>query len=262
MDLFCPHCSQRVSVPNEKAGQVTSCPLCTKQFMTPALAPPPVTSAPPPPPPTTESYGMGPPPTPPVVDVTAGTQRPSPPPRAPESPPPPPPPPGDYTRTFNARLTGDWLAFVPTACVVVIFLLSFFSWHYVEQKGYSLWGLSFLPEGAAQFLGYTILMFPCGLFAIVAMVLEKGWLKLPPQFAPVLAWKNALVGLFLLLAFLMLCIDYLIQHFTPEKGNPITIWEKFAIRLHLLAMIATFVMLWLNLRKTKNLPAPTMEVRT
>ena len=35
MDLFCPHCSRRVTVPDSNAGQVTSCPLCAKQFMTP-----------------------------------------------------------------------------------------------------------------------------------------------------------------------------------------------------------------------------------
>ncbi len=41
MDLFCPHCSRRVTVPDGNAGQVTSCPSCAKQFMTPSLAPPP-----------------------------------------------------------------------------------------------------------------------------------------------------------------------------------------------------------------------------
>ena len=59
MDLFCPHCTRRVSVSDDKAGLITNCPLCGKQFMAPSLAPPPAPKPPPPgPPPVRETFGV------------------------------------------------------------------------------------------------------------------------------------------------------------------------------------------------------------
>ncbi len=115
MDLFCPHCSRRVTVPDDKAGLVTSCPLCTKQFMTPSLAPPPSAPTPPAPKPSPalESYDMGPAaaPPPPVSPMPSRSSKPAP---TPE-PPAPPTPPGDYTRTVGFTLRAEWLAFVAPA---------------------------------------------------------------------------------------------------------------------------------------------------
>ncbi|MSU79110.1 MAG: hypothetical protein EXS16_13600 [Gemmataceae bacterium] len=39
--VFCPHCTRCVTLLNDKSGQVTSCPLCNKQFKAPTLAPSP-----------------------------------------------------------------------------------------------------------------------------------------------------------------------------------------------------------------------------
>jgi hypothetical protein len=263
MDLFCPHCSRRVTVPDSNSGQVTNCPLCAKQFMTPSLAPP--TAPPPPPPPApkpqpAETYGTGPTlpaPAPPMTQKTPPPIRPA---AAPE--PPPPPPLGDYTRSYVCHLKGSMLAFVPTACLVLIFFLSFFSWHWIGSdptRSMSLWGLAFTERGEAQFLAYTILMFPCGLLAIAAALFDSGLVPTQPQLAPVMTWKNLIVGVFLILAFAMLCIDYIIQHFAAA-GNPIAIAEKVAIRLHFLAVLASFLMFWLQLRKASNKPLPRIEL--
>src|ERR1051325_4982458 len=134
MDLFCPHCTRRVTVPDDKAGLIVNCPLCMKQFMTPSLvsATPPAPKPPPPPPPPPSSsapaptYGAS----PPTVSSDAKTEPwPAPSPSQPAAPPPPPPPPGDYTRSFALHLRGKWLAFVPLACLVLIFVLTFLPWH-------------------------------------------------------------------------------------------------------------------------------------
>ncbi len=264
MDLFCPHCSRRVTVPDSNAGQVTSCPLCAKQFMTPSLAPPP-TAPPPPPapnlPPTEATYEMGaPPPAPPPVMQTAPLPvKPTP---APE-PPPPPLPPGEYTRSYVFHLKGTLLAYVPTACLVVIFFLTFFSWHYAGSESprtMTFWGLAFTEHGESQILGYFILMIPCFPLALAAMVLDMGVIPKQPQLAPVITWKNLVVGVFLTFAFLMLCIDYVIQHFATA-GNPIALAEKVAIRLHFLAVLASFLMFWLQWRKMSNKPLPKCELR-
>lgn len=271
MDLFCPHCSKRVTVPDSSAGQVTSCPLCAKQFMTPSLAPPPAPVPPPPAPslpPVVDTYGMGPASAPtPRTPLPAPTR-----PAAPPEPPPPPPPPGEYTRSYSLYL-GKWLAFVPIACVVLVFILSFFSWHYVapvlpptpanaanQQNAFSLWSLAFTDHGEGQFLAYVLLMFPAGFFTLVAFIFDLGVIPPQPQLAPILTWKNLVAGVFLTLAFAMLCIDYLIHNFAAA-GNPIAVPEKVAIRLQFLAVLASFLIFWLELRKLRNKPLPKIEFR-
>jgi hypothetical protein len=246
MDLFCPHCSKRVTVPDDKSGQVMSCPLCSKQFMAPSLAPPP---APPPPPP--------PVPLPPVSSVPVQPPpQPAPLPPSPQ-PPAPPLPPGDYTRTFTLRLREDWLAFVPAACVVLIFILSFFNWHTsanVDDR-YGLWGMAWR---SGPFLGYLVLMlFPTLLLVIASVVLDKAFM--PPQIAPFSKWKYLAVGGLLLVTFLLLCIDYLTAHLV-EPISPIAVAMKIAFRLHFIAMASSFVLFWLQWRKASNLPEPKCDL--
>jgi len=260
MDLFCPHCTKRVTVADDKAGQVTTCPLCSKQFMAPSLAPPPVAPAPPPPAPPpsspvpTESYATGPAPVSPPSPVTSPTATPSVPEPVIEL---PPPPPGDYTQTLGICLKASWLAFVPMACLVVIFVLSFFTWHNIpEGHSLSLWGMSFV-EIHGHFLAYTIIMlFPILPLVVLALVLDLG--IAPAQFAPVLPWKSLAIGLFLGLTFLLLLYDYVNAHLI-QSFNPITIPEKLAIRLHFVAMMSCFGMFWLHWRKPRNLPPPKLE---
>ena len=37
MELLCPHCMKRVTVSDDKAGQVLNCPLCNGVFAAPSL---------------------------------------------------------------------------------------------------------------------------------------------------------------------------------------------------------------------------------
>ncbi|MSQ95311.1 MAG: hypothetical protein EXR98_12240 [Gemmataceae bacterium] len=274
MDLFCPHCTQRVTIPDDKAGQVLGCPLCSKQFMAPSLAPPPSVPKPPAPPPAPvssapgETFGLGPAPAPPPPMSAPPRPAPSQPESVPALPPPPPPPPGEYTKSCACEMTGAWLAFVPTACVFAIFVLSFFPWHMdlptpTEAKwsekvpGASMWGLLF---SHGHFLGYLIFMLLAGVLCIAAAVLEKNLFPIPPQLTPFLTFKDLAAGLTLGVAFLMLCFDYLDGNL-GSKGNPIAIPEKLAFRLHLVAVLASFAMFWLAWRKKSNLPPPKCDVR-
>lgn len=268
MDLFCPHCTKRVTIPDEQAGQVLGCPLCSKQFMTPALPPPPSVPKPPAPPAQADTYGMGPTPAPPPPSVLPPIPTPSVPVPVPAAPPPPPPPPGEYTRSRSCELTGAWLAYVPTVCVLAIFFLSFFNWHMAiptptEAKpldsipAASLWGLLFTH---GHFLGYVIFMFLGGALCVAAMLFEKNIFYTPPQLAPFVTFKDLAAGLVLVLAFLMLCFDYLDGNL-GSKGNPIAVPEKIAFRLHLLAVLASFALFWLQWRKKRNLPPPKCDAR-
>jgi hypothetical protein len=263
MDLMCPHCQRRVTIPDNQAGQVASCPLCVKQFMAPSLAPPPappiapVPSAPVP----ANAYGLEPAPAPPPSSYPSAPLPPIPSSRPEPAPPSPPLPPGDYTRSCSCSLNDAWLAFVAPACVLAIFVLSFFSWHYTSpQNAIYLWGLSFTEHGYAWFLAYTILMLLCLPLSIVAMLFDKGWLFTPPQLSPVMPWKNLALGCILGFAFLFLCVDYASSHLN-QNGNPIALAMKLAFRLHLIATLASFGMFWLHWRKRRNLPLPKIEVR-
>src|SRR5438105_269211 len=55
MNLLCPNCQKMLTVPEQYAGQLMKCPLCSGTFTVPALPQPafgaPEPSAPPPPPP-------------------------------------------------------------------------------------------------------------------------------------------------------------------------------------------------------------------
>jgi hypothetical protein len=254
MDLFCPHCTRRVSVPEDKAGQVMSCPLCGKQFQAPALAPPPVSPAPPAPPPESSSSAAEPSRPRPAAPESAVSSE-------------PPPPPGDFRRSLAICLKAAWLAFVPPICVIAIFLLSFFTWHSVavlDQFGRvdsNLWSLAFSSSyGQAQFLAYVILMFPTGLLTVLSLPFDKGWIPAPPQLAPVLPFKNLVIGLLLALTFALLCIDYLSSHF-GAGANPIALAMKIAFRLHFLALLASFGLFWVHWRARRNLPAPRVEMK-
>ena len=261
MDLFCPHCTKRVSVPDDKAGLVMSCPLCAKQFMAPSLAPPPQPApkpAPPPSPPPVQSYGVDP------AAMTPTVSMPSPPSRPPPPPPPPPLPPGEYTRSFTCSLNGNWLAFVTPACLAAIFILSFFPWHLarpaLNMVPLSLWELA-ITGGQGHFLGYLLLTAVCFPLSVAALIFDKKWAPAPPGLGAFLLFKNLIVGLLLALAFLFVLYDYAEAHLIQTTGNPLAVAMKIAVRLHLVAILACFGMFWLHWRTQKNLPLPKCEIR-
>jgi len=108
-------------------------------------------------------------------------------------------------------------------------------------------------------MAFTILMlFPILPLTIVALVFDLGFA--PPPVTPLLPWKSLLVGLLLGLTFLLLMFDYVDAHLF-QRINPIALPEKIAIRLHFLAMLASFGMFWLHWRKRRNLPPPKVEIR-
>src|SRR6516225_11819957 len=123
MELLCPHCLKKVTVSDDKAGQVLNCPLCQGVFAAPALAPAPSYAPPPaaPPPPKPDM--------PPPVSYTVPPPAPQLAPPSPPQPPKPAPPPGEYTRKVAFRLRPDVLVWFPPVCLFLIVVLSFFYWH-------------------------------------------------------------------------------------------------------------------------------------
>ena len=287
MDLLCPNCLKRVTIPDERAGQVVNCPLCTRAFGAPALsppavAPPPVDAPnpiPPPPASVGETYGVSPPPPPPppvhLPVQTSFTEKPALKP-APPPPPPPPLPPGEYTRTATLHLRTDVLTWLVPACLTLIFVLSFLPWHvpYLNVRGLgdfglpdvaaapaNLWQLAFTDRGSGLFLAYLLLtLLLAWPLSVAALLLARGVFAAPPALRPWLPWRLPVVCGLLALGLVLLGFDYLHQHFY-HPVNQIAIAMKLAARLQALALILAVLDLWLSFRARRNLPLPRAELR-
>ena len=176
------------------------------------------------------------------------------------TPPAPPPPPGEYTGSCDCHLCDSWLAFVTPACVLLIFILSFFTWHAPERTtSANMWSLGFSAQ-IGHLAAYAILFCLALPLVFVTLGFDKGWIPAPPQLAPVILLKNLVVGAFLGIAFLLLCYDFFDGNLL-QPSNPIALPMKIAFRLHFVAVLASFLMFWLQWRKKKNLPLPKCEFR-
>jgi hypothetical protein len=266
MELLCPHCFKKVTVPDERAGQVINCPLCTKAFGAPALAPPLVVTATPaaPSPPSqspsvgAETYGLSAPPPLPPPSPNSVAERPlvAPPPPVPA---PPPPPPGEYTRSTQFHLRGEVLTWLIPALLTLVFVLSFFPWHSLPPA--SLWQLAFTERGSSLFLVYLLLtVLLAWPLSVASLLLERGVIPEPPALRPWRPWKFLVVGAVLGVGLVLMGFDYLQQHFyMPE--NEIAIAMKVAVRLHALALVCCAAEAWLQYRTRRNLPLPRAELR-
>jgi hypothetical protein len=155
MNLLCPHCQRLITIPDEKAGQITNCPLCQQAFPVPAL---PQTASTP--------YAVK---SPPAAPESAGSHRAAPAPQgdagadvfalAPEQPaqrrtttpppqveqqpsrtrteaarpapapkPPLPPPPGDYQHTYSIWISPHVIPLIAPLSLGLVFVLMFFPW--------------------------------------------------------------------------------------------------------------------------------------
>jgi hypothetical protein len=268
MELLCPHCLKKVTVSDDKAGQVLNCPLCQGVFAAPALPPATMRTAPPPspplspPPPLTPApfsvQPLEPLPPPITTPVTAGQPKPTPPPS-------PKPPPADYSRKFGFQLRPDILVcFAPVCLFLMVFVLSFFDWHSVvdRDKGLSMWSLGFGDHYTGPFMAYDLFIPLTFLASVACALLELRVIPTPPPLAMLLPWKSGIPFLLLLLTFVLFGYDYQQGLFASTAfGNPILLGEKLAFRLHLLALITTGLELWVQSRGARNLPLPRITVK-
>ncbi len=247
MELMCPQCQQKLTIPDQFAGQLMRCPLCNGTFTAPAL------SAPPPP---VFSLAPEPPPLPPPLPSAPEPMQ--------QAPPleelPPPLPPGDYSRSLKIVFSPNVIPWITPAGLLFIFLLSFMSW----LGGLNAWKLAF---GGETFFGYThsgdALFAVYLIFAIVALMesipaslFALGLAPTPPFVKALGPWRPVIAGGIALLSFVFLFIRYLEYVF---NAAPTTIWFKLTVRIHVLVILASLVEFWLELRRRKNLPSPRIE---
>jgi hypothetical protein len=116
MEILCPHCQKKLTIPDQYAGQVMKCPLCAGTFPAPALPPAPVPPIIPPPP---------------VVAAAPSEQAYS----ATGAAPPMEPVPTDYTGRFSLWISPRITQYIPAVLLFLVFVLTFFPWVGIRPGG-------------------------------------------------------------------------------------------------------------------------------
>jgi hypothetical protein len=281
MELLCPSCQQRLTLPDQYAGQLMKCPLCANNFTAPALqpvsaapiAPPPVAPPPPAPAYTPPSGPLPPPSSPPILEGTApfpsppDTPAPQPESELPAAPLPPLPPGsatderGIYTIWISPRVV-PWLAPVG---ITLVFLLTFLPWVYglgftvsereITLASHNAWGLSFGRDYNLFFTFFIILTILAMVVSIASLLITLKIIPMPPALALIEPWRPVIVGGLVLLSFLCFAVKYVDFVFSAA---PMTIWMRLAFCLHLVAVAGSFLEFWLAGRAATR-PMPRIE---
>jgi hypothetical protein len=260
MELLCPQCQQRLTIPDQYAGQVMRCPLCNGTFTAPALT----ASAPPPPPPlpvlAPEFVSAEPPlqfAEPPRQSRDTGL-KPGPPPVPPAAP--PPPPPGDYTHTFKIWISPKVVPWIVPVGLFLVFLLTLFPWfHIIEEFSVgtaNAWGLGFGHSDALIGV-YLIFLLLALIAAVPSALISLRLIPAPPFVQQLGKWRPVIVGGIALFAFLLFFMRYLNILFAAA---PATIWLRLAFWIHFVVVIALLLEVWLEFRRLKNLPLPRIDL--
>jgi hypothetical protein len=224
-----------LTVPEEFAGQLMKCPLCSGTFTVPALpgaASPP--STPQPGSAEEDIFSIQQEPAPSAPPVSHWEAPPSPAP-TPAAPPPAPLPPQDYQHSAAVHLSPKVLPWIAPACLLLVFVLQFFDWVGLFPGGMpaatqNAWQAAFngmwkdgdLPRGpykkeedkpgvSALTLFYLLLFFFLVLpVTIASVVIGLIPLKLPPAVEKLLPWRWGIVAAANLVLFLFLGLQVLL----------------------------------------------------
>jgi hypothetical protein len=258
MELLCPNCQQKLTIPDQYAGQLMRCPLCNGTFTAPALAPPP----PPPavaPEPEAHVYSLGPapstPPPPPPFHASAPIEAPPPAP----APPSPPLPPGDLTHSFAIAANPGIVPWLAPAGLFLILFLSFLPWIPMPLS-WNAWTLGFGERSDTVIGLYLLLTVVAFALSIPSCLFGLNLAPVPPALHKLMPWRPVIVGGVALLAFVFLFYRYIDAIFSHGL-TPGTIWLKLAFRIHVVVIIGSLLEFWLEMRRGRNLPPPRLEVK-
>jgi len=236
-----------LTVPEEFAGQLMKCPLCTGTFTVPGLpgaaAPPPPTLPPsmpepdiysvrhdpiPPPPPPPPVSNLE--PLPPLSNATTTKPASSPAPSlsslSPEG----------YQRTMTVWFSPRVLPWIAPVCLLLVFVLLFFNWLGVYPGGepavtqnswQAAFGLSTVDGDLKQLVSfieddkykpgvsvltifYLLLFFPVLAVTVASVVINLIHVKLPPGVEKILPWRWGIVAAVNLVLFLFLGLQVLL----------------------------------------------------
>lgn len=224
MRVFCPTCSEAITISDELAGQATFCPLCKSAFTAPTLFPVPP-AAPPMPVPAAVAPSITVTSDAPGKDATMSAPATIP---FPTPAPSPGTPPG-YSRSVGFALLPEIVQWIAPAALVLSVILTFFAWNGAYPGGHAVytqspWGALFgsystdavgedvmkldtVPEGSKRkplkdyvSWNFLMLLYLPGLLvttvlAIAFTVLPMLKVKLPRQVEKFIPWRMAIVAL-------------------------------------------------------------------
>jgi hypothetical protein len=237
MELLCPSCQRRLTIPDQYAGQLMKCPLCNNNFTAPALAPVPGAAiyTPPPAAPAPGPASAAPPPVPGANDFAA-----QPPQKAPAL---TPVLPVDYTHQWSVWLSPRVLSWVPSVALFLIFVLSFFTWIRIGPSAVPAatqtgWQAAFgslhkdpdltkedpatkdlSPGVNVLLIFYLLLLVLLVVVSVAAVVLPLGHAALPAGVRRLMPWRWALVSGLGLLALLLLVLQLLVGFSLEGKAR-------------------------------------------
>ncbi len=239
MNLLCPNCQKMLTVPEDFAGQLMKCPLCSGTFTVPGL-PGSATPALPASEPETDIYSVRHEPSPPPAPAPLPELELSPPSTATTPTLPPAPAPclaaQDYAHVLAGSLNPRVLPWIAPVCLVLIFFLQFPDWDGLYPGGVpaataNAWGAAFgsyPPDGDLKDLVpaladekykpgvsvltifYLILFFPALIVTLASVILPLLQIKLPPQVEKLMPWRWGIVAAANLILFFFLGLQLLL----------------------------------------------------
>jgi hypothetical protein len=126
MEILCPNCQKKLTIPEQYAGQMMRCPMCSGTFTAPALPPTPSL-------PSAEAYAVQPPPPPPPPEAPGtaaadvGT--------TPAGSVPSGPVPTEHTGRFSVWISPQVTQYIPAVLLFLVFILTFFTWVGIRPGG-------------------------------------------------------------------------------------------------------------------------------
>lgn len=242
MELNCPSCQQRLSIPDQYAGQMMKCPMCANTFTAPGAqsqaaqtAAPPLAPPPPSAPSSRRTPAPAPPPAPPQQEAVWG------PPEEFLDVPPETTAPAEYRHRLSLWLSGRVLQWVPPAALFVILVFTIFPWvtttgGIVSQNAWQAAFASYSVDedfkngwpfrnekaeepGVKVLLLLYVLLLPIVLLLAIGAAVFTLVPSLPPGLQGFLRWRWLIVGGVALLMFLFLMLQLMIGFSMHNRIN-------------------------------------------
>lgn len=243
--MRCPLCNATFQAPAMPGGQATAAPARLEE---PAVIEPVVVSEPPPPPPR-DAYTPEPPrPAPPLEEVYATEPATA---RAPSR---------EYIRCCSVSFSLPIVTWIAPGALLLVFIFSFLPWYGfflapTEATSVSrhAWAIGFGTGGQGLIAIFDIFMILALLAAIPSALIAINVIPFPPAMK---FWRPVVLAALVGLTFVFLFIQYIDWTF---RAAPLTIWPKLVWRLMFIATITSVMEIWLEMRRSKNLPPPKVE---
>ena len=276
MELLCPNCQKKLTVPEQYAGQIMRCPLCQGTFNVPAMPSTVAAEGAEPvgfytPPPKPETYGVAPeaaaPTLPPISSETPSAASSA----APAAGASPSTPSAGYSRICAMKFNPQVVQWLPLG-LVLAFILTFFPWIFgqtisvgglsTSSPSFNAWDIGF-GEKTTQFEShplvalFDVLIIIAALLSIASLVVGLKVLPDVPALKPIIPLRTLIVGGAGGLAWLFLTLQCVIWLF----GRPVSLqlFGVLAWWVCTISVAGALIEFWLE-KRGPGKPVPRMSM--